>query len=160
MTSLTAMRAEITRWENDLAELEAECTAEGWTEPEKLLMILQRTSGAYRHKVLPRLETDRLPLLPAMPDSAAPRALAVFNLIIVDELGDLVSRLDDLRLELIRFGQTPQLRLQATEILAGLRALGRLLLRFSQEAENPALSAQLTATESGQPRHLEAVRPW
>ncbi|WP_328324523.1 hypothetical protein OHA70_33515 [Kribbella sp. NBC_00382] len=139
MTNLTALRAEISRWEHDLAELEAECTAEGWTEPEKLMMILQRTSGTYRHKVLARLEDDELPLLPATPDSEAPHALAVLNLIIVDELRDLVSQLDDLRLELIRFGQTAQLRLRATEILAGLRALGRLLLRFSQEVDNPDL---------------------
>ncbi|MDX6282855.1 MAG: hypothetical protein QOH03_3926, partial [Kribbellaceae bacterium] len=110
----------------------------------------------YRHRILPRLETDHLPLLPATPDSAAPRALATFNLIIVEELSDLVSELDDLRLELIQRGQTAQLRLHATEILAGLRVLGRLLLRFSQETGNPDLS---TAPGPAPSRHLEAVRP-
>lgn len=136
MTSLTTLRAEITRWENDLAELEAECTVEGWTEPEKLLMCLQHTSGIYRHRVLPRYEADHILLLPAVPDDEAPAALSAINLIIVDELGELVDRLDDVRLELIRFGQTAQLQRQAAEILAGLRALGRVVLRFGQEVSS------------------------
>lgn len=149
MTNLTALHSEIARWENDLAELEDECTAEGWSEPEKLLLTMQRTSGTYRHRILPRLETDRALMLPVLPDSEAPRALAAYNKIIVDELVELVGRLDELRLELIRFGQTPQLQLRATEILAGLRALGRVVLRFGQEIEIPAVSAQLTPAESG-----------
>src|SRR4051812_10831074 len=144
MTTLTALHTEITRWEADLAELEAECTAEGWTEPEKLMITMQRTSGTYRHRILPRLEIDRTLLLPVMPDSEAPRALAAYNLIIADELLVLIGRLDELRLELIRFGQTPRLQLQATEILAGLRALGRVVLRFGQEIEIPAVAAQLS----------------
>ena len=150
MTSVTTLQNEIRRWENDLADLEQACTAEDWTEPEKLLMTLQRTSGTYRRRVLPRLEADRALLLPAMPDSEAPAALAAYNGILVDELADLVGRLDEVRLELIRFGQTAELQLQATEILAALHALGRVVLRFGQEVEIPSLAAQLTPTQSDQ----------
>lgn len=151
MTSVSTLQNEIRRWENDLADLEQTCTAEGWTEPEKLLMTLQRTSGTYRRRVLPRLEADRILLLPAMPDSEAPAALAAYNRIIVDELADLIGRLDEVRLELIRFGQTAELQLRATEVLAALHALGRVVLRFGQEVEIPSLTARLTPTQSGQP---------
>lgn len=150
MTSVTTLQNEITRWENDLAALQEDCTAEGWTEPEKLLVALQRTSGTYRRRILPRLEADRILLLPAMPDNEAPAALAAYTRIIVDELAELVSRLDEVRLELIRFGQTAQLQLQATEILAALHALGRVVLRFGQEVEIPSLTARLTPTQSDQ----------
>jgi hypothetical protein len=150
MTSVRVLQTEITRWENDLAELEEECTSDGWTEPEKLLITLQRTSGTYRRRVLPRLDADRLLLLPAMPADEAPAALSAVNLIIVDELAELVGQLDDVRLELIRFGHTPQLQHQATEILAGLRALGRVVLRFGQEVEIPSLTARLTPDQSDQ----------
>jgi hypothetical protein len=136
---MSSLRSEITRWENDLAILENDCTTEGWTDPEKLLITLQRTSGTYRSRVLPRLEGDRLLLLPALPDDEAPAALAAYNTIIVDELVVLVGQLDDLRLELIRFGQTPYLQKRATEILASLHALGRVVVRFGQEIEIPAL---------------------
>jgi hypothetical protein len=150
MTSVRALQSEVVRWEHDLAELEEECTADGWTEPEKLLITLQRTSATYRRRVLPRLDADRLLLLPAMPADEAPAALSAVNLILVDELAELVGRLDDVRLELIRFGRTEQLQRQATEILAGLRALGRVVLRFGQEVEIPSLTARLTPDQSDQ----------
>ncbi|GAA0927563.1 hypothetical protein GCM10009554_08560 [Kribbella koreensis] len=150
MTDIAALQNEITRWENDLAALEDECLAEGWTEPEKLLMTLQRTSGTYRHRVLPRLQAEGALLLPAIPDNEAPAALAAYNQIIIDELSELVGRLDELRLELIRFGQATQLQIQATEILAALRALGRVVLRFGQNVELPSLTARLTPEQSDQ----------
>lgn len=138
MNSTTALQTELTRWANDLADLENECTADGWTDPEKLLLTLQRTSGTYRRRVLPRLEADRV-----LRATQAPAALVAYNRIITDELVELIRRLDELRLELIRFGPTAQLQLDATEILAGLRVLGRVILRFSQEVELPSLTARL-----------------
>jgi len=129
MSEVKNLQAEITRWEDDLAALEEECTAEGWTEPEKLLFTLQRTAGTYRQRVLPRIAVD----LHALPDSEASAALTAYNTIIIDELVQLVARLEEVRLELIRFGQTPQLELQAVETLAALRALGKVVLRFGQE---------------------------
>jgi hypothetical protein len=152
MTTVTELQSEITHWENDLTELEAECTAEGWTEPEKLLLTMQRTSGTYRHRILPRLETDRSL---AQSASEAPRTLATCTTIVRGELVELIDRLDELRLELIRFGQTPQLQVQAVEILAGLRALGKVVLRFGREIEIPAVSAQLT-----QAQQPEGISSW
>jgi hypothetical protein len=154
MSNVIALQTEIARWENDLVALDEECTAEGWTEPERLLISLQRTSGTYRRRVLPRLEANRVQLLP---DSEAPDALAAYNLIIIDELVELISRLDELRLELIRFGRTAQLQLEATQILAGLRALGKVVLRFGQEVEIPSLTARLAPAHSDQ---LAAARTW
>jgi hypothetical protein len=149
MTSVSILQAEIARWEKDLAALEDQCSAEGWTEPEKLLFTLQRTAGTYRRRVLLRIAADRA-LLPAIPDSQAPEALTAYSAIIADEMVRLVERLDELRMELIRYGQTAQLQLRAVETLAGLRALGRVVLRFGQEIELPSVTAQLTPEQSDQ----------
>ena len=150
MTDISVLQAEIARWEKDLAALEEECTAQGWTEPERLLFTAQRTIATYRRQVLPRITAERALMLPALPDSRAPEALTEYNAIVADEINQLVDRLDELRRELIRFGQTAQLQLQAAETLAGLRALGRVVLRFSQEVEIPSLTAQLTPEQSDQ----------
>lgn len=150
MTSIDGLQKEIARWEKDLAALEDECTAEGWTEPEKLLFTLQRTVSTYRRKVLPRITAERALMLPALPDSEAPRALTAYSEIVADEIVQLVDRLGELRIELIRFGQTAQLQLQATETLAGLRALGKVVLRFGQEVELPVVAALLTPRQSEQ----------
>jgi hypothetical protein len=150
MTTVAKLQAEIAAWERELAALEDECTAEGWTEPEKLLFALQRTVGAYRHRVLPRIVADRALMLPALPDAEAPEALAAYSAIITEELVQLVDRMEELRLELIRFGQTAQLQLQAVEVLAAVRALGTVVLRFGQEVELPSLAARLTPEQSDQ----------
>ena len=150
MTSVSILQAEIARWEKDLAALEDQCSAEGWTEPEKLLFTLQRTAGTYRRRVLPRIAADRALMLPAIPHSQAPEALTAYSAIIADEMVRLVERLDELRMELIRYGQTAQLQLRAVETLAGLRALGRVVLRFGQEVELPSVTAQLTPEQSDQ----------
>ncbi|TDU83800.1 hypothetical protein EV138_6264 [Kribbella voronezhensis] len=150
MNDVRELQTEIARWEDDLAALEDECTAEGWTEPEKLLYTLQRTVGTYRRRVLPRIVADGALMLPALPDDDAPAALAAYNAIITDELVQLVDRMEELRLELIRFGQTAQLQLQAVEILAAVRALGTVVLRFGQEVEIPSLTARLTPDQSDQ----------
>lgn len=142
MSDVKNLQAEIARWEVDLAALEDECAAEGWTEPEKLLIALQRTVGTYRRRVLPRIVADRA-LLPTLPDSEAPAALTAYNAIITDELVQLVERIAELRLELIRFGQTARLQLQAIETLAAVRALSTVILRFGQEIEIPSLTARL-----------------
>jgi hypothetical protein len=140
MNGIAGLPAEIVRWEEDLAVLEDECAAEGWTEPEKLLFTVQRTVATYRQKVLPRIAADRAVMLL----DGEPRALTAYAEIVADEIAQLVDRLDELRIELIRFGQTGQSQLQATETLAGLRALGRVVLRFGQEVELPSLTARLT----------------
>jgi hypothetical protein len=150
MAGVATLQTEIARWETDLAVLDDECTSEGWTAPEKLLITLQRTAGTYRHRVLPRLVADSALMLPAIPDSEAPAALSTYSVIITDELALLIDQLDDLRLELIRFGQTAQLQLQAVETLGALRALGRVVLRFGREFEAPRLTAQLTPEQSEQ----------
>lgn len=128
MSALKNLQTEIVRWEEDLAALEDECTAEGWTAPEKLLITLQRTVGTY----LPRIVADRALILPAIPDTEAPAALTAYNAIITDEMVQLVDRLEELRLELVRYGQTAQLQLQAAATLAALRALGTVVLRIEQ----------------------------
>lgn len=133
MTDISVLQAEIARWEKDLAALEEERTAEGWTEPERLLFTAQRTIATYRRQVLPRITADRALMLPALPDSQAPGALTGYSAILADEINQLVDRLDELSSELIRFGQTAQLQLQTAETLAGLRALGRVVLRFGQD---------------------------
>jgi len=135
------LQNEIARWETDLAVLEDECTSEGWTASEKLLITLQRTAGTYRHRVLPRLVADSALVLPAVPDDEAPDALTAYSAAITDELARLVDQLDELRLELIRFGQSAELQLRAVETLGGLRALGRVVLRFGREFEAPRLTA-------------------
>ncbi|WP_112237233.1 hypothetical protein [Kribbella monticola] len=150
MNDVRSLQAEIARWETDLAVLEEECTAEGWSEPEKLLFTLHRTVGTYRRRVLPRIVADGALMLPAMPDSEAPAALAAYHAIITDELVQLVDRMEELRLELIRFGQTAQLQLQAVEVLAAVRALGTVVLRFGQDVEIPSLSARLSPEQSEQ----------
>ncbi|TCN31208.1 hypothetical protein EV644_12983 [Kribbella orskensis] len=150
MTDIRVLQAEIARWEKDLAALEEERTAEGWTEPETLLFIVQRTIGTYRRQVLPRITAERALMLPALPDSRAAEALTEYSAIVADEINQLVDRLDELRRELVRSGQTAQLQLQATETLAGLRALGRVVLRFGQEVEIPSLTARLTPEQSDQ----------
>jgi hypothetical protein len=150
MTGIATLQNEIARWETDLAVLEDECTSEGWTAPEKLLITLQRTAGTYRHRVLPRLVADSALMLPAIPDIEAPSALRTYSAIITDELAELVDRLDVLRLELIQLGQTAQLQLQAVETLGALRALGRVVLRFGREFEAPRLTAQRTPEQSEQ----------
>ncbi|MFC5263188.1 hypothetical protein ACFPJ1_13830 [Kribbella qitaiheensis] len=130
MTDISVMQAEIARWEKDLAALEEERTAEGWTELERLLFTAQRTIATYRRQVLPRITAERAPRRPASPDSQAPEALTEYDAILADEINRLVDRLDELRGELIRVGQTAQLQLQTAETLAGLRALGRVVLRL------------------------------
>ena len=150
MTDIRVLQAEIARWEKDLAALEEERTAEGWTEPETLLFTVQRTIGTYRRQVLPRITAERALMLPALPDSRAAEALTEYSAIVADEINQLVDRLDELRRELVRSGQTAQLQLQATETLAGLRALGRVVLRFGQEVEIPSLTARLTPEQSDQ----------
>jgi hypothetical protein len=144
MSGINVLQAEIARCEKDLAALEDECTAEGWTEPEKLLFTLQRTASTYRRRVLPRIAAGRALMLPAVPDNEAPEALAAYSAIISDELAQLADRLDELRIELLRLGHTAQLQLQAAETLAGLSALGRVVRRFGQEVQIPSLTAQLT----------------
>lgn len=150
MTDIRVLQAEIARWEKDLAALEEERTAEGWTEPETLLFTVQRTIGTYRRQVLPRITAERALMLPALPDSRAAEALTEYSAIVADEINQLVDRLDELRRDLVRSGQTAQLQLQATETLAGLRALGRVVLRFGQEVEIPSLTARLTPEQSDQ----------
>ena len=44
MTGISTLQAELDRWEKDLAALEDEYTADGWSEPEKLMFTLQRTA--------------------------------------------------------------------------------------------------------------------
>ena len=144
MSGINVLQAEIAQCEKDLAALEDECTAEGWTEPEKLLFTLQRTASTYGRRVLPRIAADRALMLPAVPDIEAPEALAAYSAIISDELAQLADRLDELRIELLRLGHTAQLQLQAAETLAGLSALGRVVRRFGQEVQIPSLIAQLT----------------
>jgi hypothetical protein len=143
MAGVATLQHEIARWETDLAILEDECTSEGWTAPEKLLISLQRTAGTYRHRVLPRLVADSALLLPAITDDEAPTALSAYSAAITDELAQLVDQLDELRLDLIRFGQTTELQLRAVETLGALRALGKVVLRFSHDFEAPRLAAQL-----------------
>jgi hypothetical protein len=150
MSDVKNLQAEIAYWEADLAALEDECTAEGWTEPEKLLFTLHRTVGTYRRRVLPRIVADRALMLPVIADSEAPAALTAYNAIITEEIVQLVDRLEELRLELIRFGQTAQLQVQAVQILAAVRALGTVVLRFGQEVEIPSLTARLTPEQSDQ----------
>ncbi|QNE16976.1 hypothetical protein F1D05_02455 [Kribbella qitaiheensis] len=150
MVGMATLQTEITRWETDLAILEDECTSEGWTAPEKLLITLQRTAGTYRHRVLPRLVADSALMLPAIPDNEAPAALSTYSAVVTGELAQLVDRLDELRLDLIRFGRTDQLQLRAVETLGALRALGRVVLRFGREFEAPRLTAQLTPDQSEQ----------
>ncbi len=140
MTGIATLQNEIARWETDLAVLEDECTSEGWTASEKLLITLQRTAGTYRHRVLPRLVADSALVLPAIPDDEAPAALTAYSAAITDELARLVDQLDELRLELIRFGQSDELQLQAVETLGGLRALGKIVLRFARDFEAPRLA--------------------
>ncbi|HET6297668.1 MAG TPA: hypothetical protein VFG33_30065 [Kribbella sp.] len=132
MSEVKNLQAEIARWEKDLAALEDECTAEGWTEPEKLLFTLQRTAATYRQRILPKIAADRALVLHALPDSKA-AVLTAYSTIIIDELVRHVDRLEELRFELVRVGQTAQLQLQAVENLAALRALGTVLRRFGQE---------------------------
>lgn len=148
MNSIASLQSEVARWEQDLASLEDECTAQGWTEPEKLLYAVQHTITTYQRRVLPRVSADRALLLPALPDSEAPRALTAYCAIVADELVQLVDRLQELRIELVRFGQTAQLQLQAAETLAGLRALGKVILRFGREVEIPSLTARLTPDQA------------
>jgi hypothetical protein len=150
MSSIASLQAEIALWEQDLASLEDEYTAEGWTEPEKLLYTVQQTITTYQRRVLPRLTADRALLLPALPDSEAPQALTAYCAIVADELVQLVHRLQELRIELIRFGQSAPLQLQAAETLAGLRALGKVILRFGREVEIPSLTARLTPDQADQ----------
>lgn len=133
MTSIDGLQTEIARWDQDLAALEEECTAEGWAEPEKLLFTLQQTVSTYRRKVLPRITADRALVLPALPAHEAPRAITAYGEIVADEIAQLVDRLEELQIELIRFGQTPQLQRQANETLAGLRALGRVVRRYEND---------------------------
>jgi hypothetical protein len=149
MTDVKALQAEIARWEEDLAKLEEEFAANGWTAPEKLLFTVQRTVNAYRRRVLPRISADRQLMLPAMPDEEAPAALTAYCAIVADEITELVGRLDELRIELIR-GQTAELQLKAAETLAALRALGKVVVRFGQEVEIPSLTRRLTPEQSDQ----------
>jgi hypothetical protein len=127
MTDISVMQAEIARWEKDLAALEEERTAEGWTDSERLLFTAQRTIATYRRQVLPLITANR-----ALPDSQAPQALTGYGAILADEINQLVDRLDELSSELIRCGQTAELHLQTAETLAALRALGRVVLRFDE----------------------------
>jgi len=150
MSGIDGLQAEVARWEQDLAKLEEECTAEGWTEPERLLYTMQQTITSYQRRVLPRLTAERALMLPALPDSEAPRALTAYCAIVADELVQLVDRLQELRNELMRFGQTAQLQLQAAETLASLRALGTVVLRFGREVEIPSLTARLTPDQADQ----------
>lgn len=132
MTDISVMQAEITRWEKDLAALEEERTAEGWTDSERLLFTAQRTIATYRRQVLPLITANRAPMPPALPDSQAPEALTGYSAILADEINQLVDRLDELSSELIRCGQTAELHLQTAQTLAALRALGRVVLRFDE----------------------------
>ncbi|NEA32367.1 hypothetical protein [Streptomyces sp. SID13031] len=150
------LRTELARWERELAALEDEYTGEGWTEPEKLLYTLQRTASIYRREVLPRTMADGALSQPAIPDSEAPAALRVYSAVITDEVTQLVDRLEELRLDLIRRGQTAQLELRAVETLAALRALGKVVLRFGREFEIPRLSVHPT-TEQSEQRTTTAV---
>lgn len=150
MTGISALQDELVRWEKDLAALEDECTAQGWTEPETLLFTLHRTTSTYRRRVLPRITADRALVLPAIPDNQAPEALTAYAAIVADEITRLIDRLEELRIELIRFGQTAELQLRTAEALAALRALGSVVLRYGQEFEIPAVNAQLTPEQADQ----------
>lgn len=150
MKGVGALQAELARWERDLAVLEEECMAEGWSDPEKLLLTIKRTAATYRSRVLPRITADRDLVLPALPDSEAPAALGAYSTIIADELARLVDRLDELRREVIGSGQTAELQLRVAEALAAIRALGTVVLRFGQEVELPSLSARLSPEQAGQ----------
>ncbi|GAA1615586.1 hypothetical protein GCM10009789_82070 [Kribbella sancticallisti] len=150
MTDINALLAEIARWEQELAMLEDEATAEGWTTPEKLLFTMQRTVDTYRRRVLPRVTTDGLTMRPASTADQAPAALTAYSAIVADELTQLVDTLEELRIELIRFGQTAELQLQAAETLAALRALVRVLVRIGQEVQIPGLATHLAPEQSAQ----------
>jgi hypothetical protein len=150
MTGISTLQAELDRWEKDLAALEDEYTADGWSEPEKLMFTLQRTASTYRHQVLPRIAADRELMLPALPDGEAPAAIAAYSTIIADELSRLVDQLEELRFDLVRSGHTAQIQLHATEVLAATRVLGTVVLRFGQEVELPSLSARLSPEQSNQ----------
>jgi len=133
MSDVQNLQAEVANWELELAALDQECTADGWTEPEKLLFTLQRTAATYRQGILPRIAVDQALVMHARPDGTAPAALTAYNTIMIDELVQHVARLERLRLELVHFGETPQLHRQAIETLAALRALTTVLMRFGQE---------------------------
>jgi hypothetical protein len=98
----------------------------------------------------PRIAADRELMLPALPDGEAPAALAAYSTIIAEELSRLVDQLDELRRDLVRSGQTAQIQVHATEVLAAMRALGTVVLRFGQEVELPSLSARLSPEQSDQ----------
>jgi hypothetical protein len=137
MAVIGTLQTEIARWEQDLAILEDECTGEGWTAPEKSLITLQRTAGTYRRRVLPRIVADNALKLAAIPDSEAPAALSAYSALFTEELVQLVDRLEELRFELIRSGQTTQLQLRAVETLAALRALTRVAVRLGRIGDLP-----------------------
>ena len=132
MTGISALQADLARWEKELQSLEEECAIDGWTEPEKLLFILQLTASTYR-RLLPRLMTDRAAAQPVRRGGAGD--YAEFVGIVADELVLLVDKTEELRIELIRSGQTIQLQLQAVETLAAIRALSKVINRLRQRAE-------------------------
>lgn len=150
MNALDALQADLDRWQAELATLTAEGEAEGWTEPEKLLFTIQWTAATYRRRMLPRLAAERDLLLPAMSDSEALDALSAYTTIIGDELAALVDQLDDIRRDLIGGQASKRQQDRATEILAAIRALATVVLRFGHEVELPRLAARLTPEQSGQ----------
>jgi Mg2+ and Co2+ transporter CorA len=150
MAGISTLRAELDRWQKDLTALQYDYTADGWSEPEKLMFILQRTASTYRRQVLPRIAADRELMLPALPDGEVPAALAAYSTIVADELSRLVDQLEELRRDLVRSGQTAQIQLRATEVLAATSALGTVVLRFVQEVELPSLSARLSPEQADQ----------
>lgn len=139
MNTVNALKAELDRWQADLATLKAE--SEGWTEPEKLLYAVQWTVAAYRRRMLPRIAAER-DLLPAMSDSEAMAALTAYTTIVGDELAALVDQLDDIRRELITGQASKRTQDRATGTLAAIHALATVVLRFGHEVDLPRLAAQ------------------
>jgi hypothetical protein len=85
-----------------------------------------------------------------LPDEVAREAVAAYDAIVADETAQLVLRLDALGKELSDPAGSPETPRRIHETLAALRALGRLVVRFGEEVEQPCLNARLTRRQSEQ----------
>ncbi len=132
MTNQTAsLRQELDQSEHALAALSDELTAGGLSRTEQLMATVQTTLTAYRGRIIPRLERDHGRA------GSAERALAAYDAIVQEELTRAVSRLEDLRRELVASGSPVNLQTQVNETLAVLRVLIRIAVSVGHEATIP-----------------------
>jgi len=110
-----SLQQEMERWEAELEGIAESSAADDWFVEERRLAEATHTITAFRGRILPTLVNQQ-------PHGA----------VVADEITPLIDRLEDVRSELFRTVHPSTTHVEILEILAALRALARVAVRFDR----------------------------